>query len=219
MRRKIYRLSAVVLALVLSLTVAAHDVPELDRLGSISVTTHIGDTIVTGGTLTIYRVGEVAENDGNYAFVPADAFAGCGESFENLDAAADIALRLKDYAAAHAITGLATKPIGDDGTVTFDDLEVGLYLVAQYQAAPGCETMAPFLVSLPYLVNGEYCYELDATPKTELEQTPEPLPPLPDPELPETGQLRWPIPLLASSGLLLILIGMALCRKSRQDNG
>ncbi len=225
MKLKRNKLPALVLALTMvlsmSLTAYAHDVPDMDRLGSITITMHKGDTVVKGGSLTIYRVGEVVENDGNYTFQPTGDFADCGESFENLDAAADIASRLKAYVKEKTISGLSTKDIGNDGSVTFDSLPLGLYLVVQHKAAPGYAKLEPFLVSLPYMENGVYQYDLSANPKTDLEREPEPTDPPPtkptEPSLPQTGQMNWPVPVLAVAGMALFAAGWVLTRKETQN--
>ena len=197
----------------------AHEVPDMNRLCSVTVTMRDGSTVVKGGSLTIYKVGEVVEHDGDYTFQPTGAFTACGESFENLDHTADMAARLQAYAQQHSIAGVTTKDIGDDGEVTFDSLTVGLYLIAQHKAAPGYAKLTPFLVSLPYLEDGEYLYDLTANPKTDLEREPEPTPPPtePDPSLPQTGQLWWPVPVLICAGLLLFVVGMVLNRRKKSD--
>ncbi len=210
------------LAVGLWLTAYAHDVPDLDRLGSITVTTRKADAPVQGGSLRLYRVGEVAEADGNYFFRLTGDFASCGESLEHLEAAGDLAARLYSFARQESLTGLAEKELGPEGTATFANLPVGLYLVTQPQAAAGYEPLAPFLVTLPYLDNGTYQYDLSALPKPELEQEPQPtVPPTtkpePDPDLPLTGQLWWPVPVLACGGLLLFIVGLVLKRRP-EDN-
>ncbi len=226
MKLKQNMLSAAVLVLVLlvslSLTAFAHDVPDMERLCSVTITTHKGSEIVSGGTLTIYQVGEIVENDGNYSFRPTGDFAACGESFESLDAASEIAERLKTYAVVSEITGLSTEEIGEDGTVTFDTLPVGLYLIVQHQAAPGYAALPPFLVSLPYMENGKYEYDLSAFPKPGLEKEPEPTDPPPTtppgPNLPQTGQLNWPVPVLAVSGMALFTLGWMLFANRRKKH-
>lgn len=229
MNMKLNKLSAVLLALgvLLSMTMTAfaHDVPDLDRLGSITVTTRRGGAVVKGGSLTIYRVGQIGEDDGNYFFLPTGDFAQCGESFETLNDAAGIARRLKAYAKKEKIAGMETKTIGSDGTVTFENLPLGLYLVCQHKAAPGYDYLAPFLVSLPYMEDGKYQYDLAALPKPDLEQEPDPTDPPPpttepDPTLPQTGQLWWPVPLLAAAGMTLFAAGWVLTRsKGQRDEG
>lgn len=85
-----------------------------------------------------------------------------------------------------------------DGEIAFTGLELGLYLLVQHKAAKGYETAAPFLVSVPMEEDGVLRYDVDASPKVELEKKPEPTsttPPAPtDPRLPYTGQLNWPVP-------------------------
>ncbi len=217
MRQKWNMLAAVLLTLCLllsmPLTVCAHAVPDLTRQGSVTVTVRKDGAAVSGGTLTIYRVGEVVAEDGNYTFVPTGEFLGCGESFATLDASAELAARLLDFAQTAEAVG-STLSVSEDGSVTFAELPLGLYLIAQHTAAPGYAALAPFLVSVPYLQDGEYVYDLSAVPKTALEREPEPTVPTPtqpsDPDLPLTGQLWWPVPVLAAAGMVLFALGWAL---------
>ncbi len=123
------------------------------------------------------------------------------------------------------------------GTYTFTGLDLGLYLIVQEQAADGYQIVAPFLVTVPLAdeETGDWIYDVDASPKTETlsEESPEEVPPeeppeeeppaeeppeenppredppdtVTDPPLPQTGQLNWPIPVLAAGGLLLVTLG------------
>ena len=72
-------------------------------------------------------------------------------------------------------------------------------------------------MSLPQWQNDGYVYDLTASPKVPLVPEPteptvptEPTDPT-DPWLPQTGQLNWPIPLMAVSGLALFMAGCILC--------
>ena len=225
---------ALILCCAISMTAFAHPVPDMDKKDcSISVTMHSGSTNVGGGALTLYRVGEVQEDDGNYSFEPTGDFASCGESFENIQSAG-LAKALADYAATEKISG-TTKNIDDKGNAKFDGLVPGLYLLVQNQSAEGYYKAEPFLVSVPYLENGVYKYNVDATPKVEVKKEPEATPtptptPTPSPTptpppgnppvktptvpskptLPQTGQLNWPIPILTVSGLVLFVLGWVL---------
>lgn len=212
--RKLQRLSALVLAILLILsmgvTAYAHDYVQMDKKGSITITMRMGEKTVSGGTLTMYRVGEVVEDDGNYSFQPTGDFAGCGESFEDVSAST-LPKNLAKY--AKKITG-TTKYIGTDGKVSFSNLKVGLYLFVQNKAASGYNKAAPFLVSLPYMeADGRYNYSVDASPKVELTKPSNPR----DPKLPQTGQLNWPVPVLAIAGLTLFAAGWALYYGKRKD--
>lgn len=237
------RLSALALALSLcgaaALPAYAHDVPDETRTGSVSFAMTYNGTAVGGGSLTLYCVGDVAEDDGNYSFALSDAYEGCAgvdlgalSDMESADLPG-MAQTLADYTTENDVQATTTVQIGTDGTVTADGLTLGLYLVMQHQPASGYEAIAPFLVSVPMLENGVYVYDVDATPKmSELTKVP-PQPVTPqepaasDPAapaattqsvtLPQTGQLNWPVPVLTVAGLLLLLAGWYLRSRDKRE--
>lgn len=212
------RFAALLLALLLlcalSATAYAHEVPDTSRKGSVSVTmTYEGDP-VPGGTLTLYRVGVVAEEDGNYSFVLTGDFTGSNADLTDISSK-DLAEGLKQYAEDRGLTG-TPEEIGADGKAAFSNLELGLYLLVQTEAADGYEAVVPFLVTVPMKEDGVYLYDVEASPKAELKRELEPIPAPPSPPtptgptLPQTGQLNWPIPVLTVSGLCLFAVGWAV---------
>lgn len=206
----------------LAVTVYAHDVPDTGRTGSIRLTMTCEGVAVGGGALTLYPVGDVAEDDGNYSFVLSEAVRDSGVSLEKLEDAAT-AQALADYVAKHSVSG-RTESIGNDGKVSFDNLPLGLYLVVQVTPAPGYAPISPFLVTVPMMEDGTYLYDVDASPKMEtLKQYPlEPGNPAegqPQTTLPQTGQLNWPVPVLTVVGLLLFVGGWYLRFGKRKVHG
>ena len=216
MRKRILPLLAALLLLALSVTAAAHDVPDLTKTGSVTVTMRRGETAVPGGTLSLIPVGEIAEENGDYSFVPLEAYAEAAGDFDDLT----------DPTLAEQLAGIAreqkgvTLTVGQDGKVVFGNVEPGLYLVLQKQAAEGWNCASPFLISVPNMQDGIYVYDVEASPKVEL--TPAPETPTEKPEkpqdtvLPQTGQLNWPIPLMAAAGLCLLLFGSVLRRSAKR---
>lgn len=210
------------------MTAYAHEVPDMTRKGSVHITMQLDGEAVPGGTLTLYRVGEIHEDDGNYSFVPEEEFRDWGESFGEEDFfekedSARLAESLAEYVREQGMTE-TIREIGADGKVSFTDLELGLYLLVQDAAAEGYNKAAPFLVSVPMTENGSYLYDVDASPKVELTKAPakpsEPeQPEAPTgPKLPQTGQLNWPILLLVVAGLCLMSAGWLL-RFGKQEHG
>lgn len=219
-KRLLALVTTAVLLCTMNIAAFAHDVPDTSRNGSIQITMRQGETAVSGGTLTIYRVGAVRAEDGNYRFELTGDFADCGESLKDIQSAA-LAKRLAQYASNKKLTG-TTKDIGKDGKVSFTNLELGLYLLVQGTAADGYYKADPFLVTVPMLENGVYCYDVDASPKVEVEKKPT-TPTTPNKPttrkpttstLPKTGQLWWPVSLLAVGGILLYTIGWNYNRKN-----
>ncbi len=195
-------------------------VPDISKDGSISVTMRCGDEDVSGGALTLYRVGSIIETDGSYSFEATKDFAQCAETFTESDInSSGLAEELSEFASEKTLNGMV-KAIDEIGNVSFDALEPGLYLLTQNTAAEGYKKASPFLVTVPMRVDkegvGEYIYDVDASPKISLErediQNPIDPPDIKpkDPQLPQTGQLNWPVPVLTASGLILIICGLAL---------
>lgn len=198
-------------------TAFAHDVPDLNRTGTLNVTMRCEGTAIPGGSLTIFRVGEVCEDDGNYSFATTGKFVESGVSLEDVESA-DLAAALAKFVADNKLEG-ETKNIDFMGTVKFENLELGLYLVVQNTPAEGYFAAEAFLVSVPMLEDGVYVYEVDATPKVELEKAPEPTeePDKPDDKLPQTGQLNWPVPVMATVGVGLFSCGWMLRFRREKD--
>lgn len=205
----------------------AHEVPDQSQAGSITVTMTYEDEAVAGGTLTLYRVGDIAEDDGNYSFDLSAEFAESGVSLDDLDATG-LAEELAEYAEAAGVAG-ASYEVGSDGVMSATGLDLGLYLVVQTKAADGFEAVAPFLVSVPmYDEDAEvYVYDVDATPKvgslTEAPVEEEPVTETPassttSSDLPSTGTPSWVVPILAAAGVGVLLVGAALMlgRRSRE---
>ena len=215
-------LLALLFLLALPLSAAAHPVPDESRNGHCSITvsmTYKGKA-VRGGKLALYKVGDVAENDGNYSFVPVEAIRGDIPEFGDIESP-DLARKLAKQ--EKKLTPVTANPVtvGKDGKATFSDLTFGLYLVVQKTAASGYRKIAPFLVSVPYLYRDEYQYEVTSQPKTDLEQEVKPTAPPSSGggggKLPQTGQLWWPVPALACAGLGCIAVGLFRRREAKDE--
>ncbi len=221
---------AVALAVALSPAPALAAPVDASRQGSITVTmTHDG-AAVGGGTLTVYRVGQVAyDDDGNARFELVDGLRGSGVSLDGVgtsEGSAEVASALAAQVASAGIAG-TTVEVSSSGVASFADLELGLYLVLQETAASGYTAAEPFLVSVPMVEDGVYVYDVDASPKVSLTTSPTPDTPPDTPrgerphgKLPQTGQLNWPIPALVLLGLSLVIVGtVVVSRAERRDAG
>lgn len=100
---------------------------------------------------------------------------------------------------------------------SFSHLQTGLYLVVGHELKVDgvTYTSKPFLISLPEYTNeGAWNYNVVAYPKTGVWNPPvtppdsEPPEHPKPPKLPQTGQLWWPVPILACGGLVFVLVGL-----------
>ena len=164
---------------------------------------------------------EESRGELQYQTLPAYSFADCDWAQCSASQLREKALQLAPKA-QKCEDFAATQQTDANGTVIFRDLTPGLYLVIRTKPAPEntAYTSDPFLVSIPTVVNGTAAYQVVAEPKFSWDAKPSKpaVPSLkPDPSLPQTGQLNWPIPVLIAMGLSLILLGGWLQRKSDHE--
>lgn len=222
-KRIVSALLALMVLCFAAMAVYALEVPDLSRTGSIHVALTYEGESVPGGSITLYRVAEIAvENQSDFSFRYVDSYADCGVDLSDLHSA-ETAAGLARFTGENAIQGL-TGTIGSNGTITFTELELGLYLLVQNTPAPGYNPITPFLVAVPNYTGDSYEYDVNASPKVDLEPAPteptepestEPEPTVPD-ELPQTGQNNWPVPVLAVVGLIFLAMGAWLCVSGRK---
>lgn len=215
-RRILSALCAFALLGVLAVTTCAAQVPDFDRKGSISIDMTYQGSKVPGGTLTLYRVADVVERNGDYLFQYCEPFTDCTVSVDD-PSTVRIALALSMIAAEKQVEG-STKAIDGQGHVIFEDLTIGLYLLVQHSPAPGYNTVSPFLVSVPGNEDGVYIYDVNASPKVALEPKPTepPTETTKPPSIPQTGQVNWPVPVMAAAGLLFLLGGWMMVSSAKR---
>lgn len=209
----------------LCLFASAHEVPDFDRLGSISLSMRYDGKPVPGGSLTIHRVADVVSDNGDMIYMYTLDFSSCTIPETELNNTR-LPGELSRIADLHKLPG-TTQKLDDQGKTRFSGLKIGLYLVVQNEAAPGYSKINPFLVSVPQNEQGHYVYDVETSPKTVLEPEPKPTEPKPtEPakppadKLPQTGQTNWPVPVMAAAGLILLMAGICLRvteKRKRED--
>ncbi len=240
--------------LCVTVPVSASDAGEANpaRIGSVSLTVVDSDgNTVPGGEFTIYEIATLYDEDGEMAYARTDDFQDCNAVLDTTDTF--LAATLAQYVEENGISGISAWA-GMDGTVTFDGLEIGMYLIVQTTVSDNGRAINPFVISTPMEVKGEWVYDMEVNAKaglisedsedteepedttepenetapedtTEPEDTVEPQDSMKsevtseseDPTLPQTGQLYWPIPILAAGGLLLYALGCALDNSNRKE--
>ena len=231
MRKKSLQNWLMIFLLVLILTIcnvtplyASGEGIDLNATGSISVTLcdHQTQLAVSGGEMTIYQVAEAKTEDGNISWQYVNGFENCGVDLGDLSdsrLAEELEKKISDASVG------TVKMIENNGNVIFENLPVGLYLLVQTEAAEGYNAVSSFLVSVPLQDGDGWIYHVDASPKVEdvTSKTPgAPDTPKEDnkpgiSKLPQTGQLNWPVPVMAMSGMLLFMIGWSMYRGKNAD--
>lgn len=208
-KRILSLLCAIALLAVLVLPAAAVDTT---KRGSISVAMVYDKKPVPGGELTIYRVAEASGS--SFRYLPD--YKSCEVPLDDITSP-QLPAALAALVKTKNLPGTA-KTIDNQGKIKFSDLETGLYLVVQTKAADGYNAVSPFMVSVPGVVNGAYVYDVDASPKLELEKAPTTPTTTPSGDLPQTGQTQWPVPVMVVFGVFLVALGWYLCASDKRKD-
>lgn len=194
--------------------------------GSVLITLRVGDSHPTDGTVRIYQVAYYDEDALDFAV--RSAFREISSDPLDFMDPVNLADTTAKAAACAVEKGVKYKEVAIDenGEISVALLPLGIYLITQGEASKGFRPISPLLVMIPSLnpETDELDYQIDATPKVEIEtDTPEPPPPettepveVP-PDLPHTGQVHWPIPVLALAGIVLVLTGLFIRRRKSRD--
>ena len=210
----------------MTMDLCAQENPDTNRSGSITFSMNYNQKPMEGGSLTIYRVGAIIKKIDAFEFMLIEPLGESGLTLDELDDSM-LAEKLMNLVSEKKLDGISSSI--KKGKVVFRDLKPGLYLVTQRaeETTEGFYPVNPFLISLPTWENGQYIYDLTGEPKNlphhkpvEPGKTDEPdesddsneSEELREPDeltevLPQTGQLNWPIPLMAISGALLFVFG------------
>lgn len=141
------------------------------QTGSISITpksTEEGHPVVHGMSFTLYKVADLADD----RFAWTSDFAACTEDPNDLSQTKALARTLENLTESGTISGTFVTADAD-GKIYFPDLSEGLYLIVDDTAPKPYVKVDPFLVSVPFAgADGEWIYEVDATPKMELVDPP-----------------------------------------------
>lgn len=223
MKRILAFLSVLAVLCMLSVPALAHEVPNLNEHGTITFNMDWNGEPIDSGTLWLYQVGVIAEEDGNYSFRLIDVLEDSQVPLTDPEDP-EVAAQLAQLAVEYKLTGISAQI--QDGKAIFNDVASGLYVVVQQEqdACDGFEPINPFLISMPEWEDGQYHQNITADPKVSLETLPQETEPVEttepkptEPTLPQTGQLNWPIPVLVVAGMCLFALGWILRFDRRKD--
>lgn len=136
--------------------------------GSISVTLveQKQNKPLVGAELNVYYVATVVmDSDGDLSYNYTNEFKQIGVAIDD----ESLAIKLDAFVSQYNISSV--KIITDNnGTAVCNDLPLGLYFVKQTLNAKDFACCTPFVVTIPNESNGEYVYDVNASPKTEVEK-------------------------------------------------
>lgn len=141
---------------------------DADRLGSISVTLKDPEnkTAISGAKLSLYNVADVWLNGKkNLSYTYTKEFEDCGYALDD----PALSVKLDAFVQKHSVSAvkLATDA---HGKVSFKNLPLGLYFIRQTNTVDGYAPCTSFLVTVPNYNAKGYVYDVNASPKTDIEK-------------------------------------------------
>ncbi len=122
------------------------------------------DAPPAAGTRTaLYYVADADFSGNDVQFTFCDDFADCGLVLDDITDTA-LAEQLSVYA-GNAAVQCDVKTADDRGSLSYTDLQQGLYLLAALEVPEGYMAFEPFLVCLPQTAEDHWAYDVTAVPK------------------------------------------------------
>lgn len=146
---------------------------DLDVKGCIKISAldRESETPIDRAAFRVYRFAKASAVSDSVHFTYTSDFVDSGMDMGNFSDSY-LPVHLTAYANANALS-YTEKAADDTGTVTFDQLPCGAYLVVPVSIADGYLIPSPFIVSIPTKdeKNGTWAYQIHATPKIEDDTT------------------------------------------------
>lgn len=206
-----------ILCLTATSVFANNDLDGSDEIGMIHFDFSDGETPITGGSIQLRQIAVWHRDSWTYSW--CEGYENCGMALKLKSITPDNAKRLFVFAETNRLPA-RTIEIGPDGAADVRDLEYGLYLVSQVEPFEGYLPMTPAFIHVPIQVNRELIYHVDAKPKIEplIPETTVPSTTEPGiPDIPDTGQINWPIPVLLLAGSVLMILGLCLRKEKNHE--
>lgn len=165
MKRKVNYLFITIILFISLITNVKANTIDLSKKGSISVTLKekSENVLIDGAEITIYHIGDASIKDNNLVFNKREELT-CDVSLDNLKdtkLVSDIAKCINDNIIKYVGTA-------DNGKVTFNNLNQGLYLVTQTKSTEGYSDIDSFLVAIPKVEDNKWIYNINALPKVDI---------------------------------------------------
>lgn len=164
--KKVLKMVLVLISLFITVPVMALESKTLDlsKKGLINITLSDNENnVVNDAEITIYKLADATIKNNNLVFNYNENLNNC---VKNIDEGVLTNTELECILNAN-IKGIS-KNTDNLGEVTFEELDLGLYLIMQTNDVKNYSKIKPFLLSMPIVSDNEWTYSVSGTPKVEV---------------------------------------------------
>lgn len=140
---------------------------DFNSKGSIEITLSekTDNEKIEGAEILLYKVADAKSENHNLVFEYIDELKSCNASLNDLETKS----KSEDIEKCINENINSLKQITDvNGTVKYNDLDLGLYLVKQNNIVKGYSKIDSFLVMIPKITDNKWIYDIKSTPKTDI---------------------------------------------------
>lgn len=140
---------------------------DFNSKGSIEITLSekTDNEKIEGAEILLYKVADAKSENHNLVFEYIDELKSCNASLNDLETKS----KSEDIEKCINENINSLKQITDvNGTVKYNDLDLGLYLVKQNNIVKGYSKIDSFLVMTPKITDNKWIYDIKSTPKTDI---------------------------------------------------
>ena len=142
-----------------------NNIVDFSKKGNITITLSDSSNTeyVEGANIKISKLATASSLNSNLTFDYQEDLIDCQTDIQNNNLNEDV------LNCIHQSSVSTKEGITDSlGYLSFDNLDLGLYLVEQTNTVSGYSQIDPFLVYLPQVENNSWIYQIDATPKIDI---------------------------------------------------
>ena len=165
MKKITYLLTMIILLLGITPVYASNNIVDFTKKGTITVTLNdeANNSYIEGANIKIYKLADAYSNNHNLDFLYHENLESYQEDIKNDNITNEILDII--YNSDISSYELTTNNLG---YVSFNNLDLGLYLVEQTNQVLGYSKIDSFLVYIPQGTENGWTYEVNATPKTDI---------------------------------------------------
>lgn len=165
MKKFTYLLTIIILLLGITPVYASNNIVDFTKKGTITVTLNdeANNSYIEGANIKIYKLADAYSNNHNLDFLYHEVLESYQEDIKNDNITNEILDII--YNSNLSSYELTTNNLG---FVSFNNLDLGLYLVEQTNQVLGYSKIDSFLVYIPQGTENGWTYEVNAIPKTDI---------------------------------------------------
>lgn len=161
----------IMILLINFMNVNADSIVDFNKKGSLTITLMESESseYISGASIKVTKIASAyLDNNSNIAYEFVEELKNSNIILDDLTKE-DLLKDILKYMEENNIELNGDINNTDDlGKVSFNDLDLGLYIISQENIVEGYSSIDSYLLTIPTIIDNEWVYDIDSLPKTEL---------------------------------------------------